>query len=100
MKRTSQVTSPRHPSIAAIRMLSRTVGIGVYRSAIWSFACLIALAGASLFAFGAPARAADSNSRATNLVRATNLEHPGNAQFAKGYILVGPFAGTPDVLED
>src|SRR5438132_1698350 len=84
VKRTSQVTSPRHPSIAAIRTLLRTVGIGVSRSAvnnprdrsksmffvrnaactskiqarrgvgIWSFACLIALAGASLFAFGAP----------------------------------------------
>ena len=75
MKRTSQVTSPRHPSITA---------------GIWSFACLIALAGASLFAFGTPARAAESLSRATNLV------HPGNPEFARGHILVGSFAGAPD----
>ena len=57
---------------------------------IWSFACLIALAGASLFAFGAPARAADGSSRATNLL------HPGNVQHAAGYILVGSYAGTSD----
>ena len=57
---------------------------------IWSFACLIALAGGSLFAFGAPARAADGSSRATNLL------HPGNVQHAAGYILVGSYAGTSD----
>src|SRR5437899_1791597 len=120
VKRTSQVKSPRHPSIAAIRTLLRTVGIGVSRSAvnnprdrsksmffvrnaactskiqarrgvgIWSFACLIALAGASLFAFGAPARAADGSSRATNLL------HPGNVQHAVGYILVGSYAGASE----
>ena len=57
---------------------------------IWSLACLIALAGGSLFAFGAPARAADGSSRATNLL------HPGNVQHAVGYILVGSYAGASD----